>query len=52
MFAVMQRVAWVRQWQLILAIFAFIALILLAGRQEEHPACKKLSDEVLVWLSV
>jgi len=20
-------------------------------RQEEHPACKKLSDEVLVWLS-
>jgi len=22
------------------------------GRQEEHPACKKLSDEVLVWLSV
>jgi len=23
---------------------AFIALTLLAGRQEEHPACKKLSD--------
>ena len=22
------------------------------GRQEEHLACKKLSDEVLVWLSV
>jgi len=22
------------------------------GRQEEHPACKNLSDEVLVWLSV
>ena len=32
--------------------FAFSALTLLAGRQEEHPACKKLSDEVLVWLSV
>jgi len=27
-------------------------LTLLAGQQEEHPACKKLSDEVLVWLSV
>ena len=31
---------------------AFSALTLLVGRQEEHPACKKLSDEVLVWLSV
>jgi len=28
------------------------ALILLVVRQEEHPACKKLSDEVLTWLSV
>jgi len=28
------------------------ALTLLVGCQEEHPACKKLSDEVLVWLSV
>jgi len=28
------------------------ALTLLAGRQEQHPACKKLSDEVLVWLFV
>ena len=28
------------------------ALTLLVGRQEEHPAHKKLSDEVLVWLSV
>jgi len=26
--------------------------MLLAGNQEEHPACKKLSDVVLVWLSV
>jgi len=26
------------------------ALTLLVGRQDEHPACKKLSDEVLVWL--
>ena len=31
---------------------AFSALTLLVGHQEEHPACKKLSDEVLVWLSV
>jgi len=31
---------------------AFTALTLLAGSQEEQPACKTLSDEVLVWLSV
>jgi len=31
---------------------AISALILLVGHQERHPACKKLSDEVLVWLSV
>jgi len=24
----------------------------LAGHQEEHPACKKLSDKVLTWLTV
>jgi len=28
-------------------ICAISALTLLAGRQEEHPACKKLSDVVL-----
>jgi len=27
---------------------AFSALTLLVGRQEEHPACKNMSDEVLV----
>jgi len=27
-------------------------LTLLVGWQEGHPACKKLSGEVLVWLSV
>ena len=32
--------------------FAFSALMLLVGRQEGHPACKKLSGEVLAWLSV
>jgi len=31
---------------------AFSALTLLVGRQEGHPACKKLSGEVLAWLSV
>ena len=32
---------------------AFSALsLLLVGRQKEHPACKILSDEVLVWLSI
>jgi len=24
----------------------------LVGRQEEHPACQKLNDEMLAWLSV
>ena len=31
---------------------AFSALTVMVGRQEEHPACKKLSDEVLAWLPV
>jgi len=31
---------------------AFGALTLLVGWQEGHPACKKLSGEVLAWLSV
>jgi len=31
---------------------AFSALTLLVGRQEEHLACKNLSDKVLEWLSV
>ena len=33
-------------------ICAFSALTLLVGRQEGHPACKKLSGGVLAWLSV
>jgi len=33
-------------------LFAFSALTLLVGRQEGHPACRKLSGEVLAWLSV
>jgi len=31
-------------------IYAFSALTLLVGRQEGHPACKKLSGGVLAWL--
>ena len=31
---------------------AFSALMLLVGQWEEHLARKKLSDELLVWLSV
>jgi len=31
---------------------AFSALTLLVWRQEGHPACKKLTAGVLVWLSV
>jgi len=30
----------------------FSALTLLVGRQEGHPACKKLNGGVLAWLSV
>jgi len=32
--------------------YAFSARTLLVGRQEGHPACKKLSGGVLAWLSV
>ena len=38
--------------KVICSIMAFSALTLLVGRQEGHPACKKLSGEVLAWLSV
>jgi len=36
----------------IIRSFRVSDLTLLAGRQEGHPACKKLSGEVLAWLSV
>jgi len=39
-------------WVHAFVITAFSALTLLVGRQEGHPVCKKLSGEVLVWLSV
>jgi len=38
--------------QLYGSTFAFSALMLLVGRQEGHPACKKPSGGVLAWLSV
>jgi len=31
------------------ALFAFSALMLLVGCEEEHLACKKLGDKVLAW---
>ena len=34
------------------ALNAFSVLTLLVGQQEEHMACKKLSGEILAWLSV
>ena len=33
-------------------MLAFSALTLLVGRQEGHPACRKLSGGLLAWLSV
>jgi len=33
-------------------LYAFSALTLLVGQQEEHLACKKLSSGVLAWLPV
>jgi len=35
-----------------ISICAFSALTLLVGRQEGHPACKKLTGGMLAWLSV
>jgi len=37
---------------IIYLVNAFSALTLFFGHQEQHLACKKLSDEVLAWLSV
>ena len=36
----------------VIVYVAFSALTLLIGRQEGHPACKKLNGGVLAWLSV
>ena len=39
-------------WCSTVCVFAFSALTVLVGRQEGHPACRKLSGGVLAWLSV
>jgi len=41
-----------KKYYIIFGNCAFSALTLLVGRQEGHPACKKLSGGVLAWLSV
>jgi len=46
-YATVSRITLVKEFK-----FAFSALTLLVGRQEGHPACKKLSGGVLAWLSV
>ena len=46
------EVSWILSWLVLQVKVAFSALTLLAGRQEGHPACKKLSGGVLSWLSV
>ena len=45
-------VKWLLLYSLPSVLVAFSALTLLVGRQEGHPACKKLSGGVLAWLSV
>jgi len=40
-----------RKSQCMGAMYPFSALMLLVGRQEGHPACKKLSGGMLAWLS-
>ena len=37
---------------ILILLVPFSALMLLVERQEGHLACKKLSGEVLTWLSV
>jgi len=39
-------------WHLTCVFIAFSAWILFVWHQEEHPACKKFSHEVLAWLSL
>jgi len=43
---------WYRDLPEVCLMLAFSVLTLLVGRQEEHLAHKKLSDEVLAWLPV
>ena len=41
-----------RNYFIFICLYAFSALTLFVGQQEGHPACKKQSAGVLVWLSV
>ena len=43
---------WLAFTALMLLVLAFNALTLLVGRQEGHPACKKLSGGMLAWLYI
>ena len=45
-------VSFIMQCMCMLNVVPFSAMTLLVGRQEGHPACKKLSGGMLVWLSV
>ena len=47
-----RRVLFVYSVITVLYVSTFSGLTLLVGRQEGHPACKKLSSGVLAWLSV
>jgi len=49
---VSRRPALSRVQYFLLIYHASSALMLLVGRQEGHPVCKKLSGRVLAWLSV
>jgi len=54
-FCVMAPYSWLQIYilqVLYMQVNPFSALTLLAGRQEGHPACKKLSGWLLAWLSV
>ena len=42
----------VKRSLMLLLLYVVSALMLLVGWQEGHPACKKLSGGVLVWLFV
>ena len=44
-------ITWSTETILITVLWKSSALTLLVGRQEGHPACKKLSGEMLAWLS-
>ena len=48
----LQKRLFIISWSQTIITVAFSALMLLVGWQEGHPASKKLSGGVLVWLSV